>query len=433
LFIINSAIGKEIFRGEEALINTPKNFQKVFSKKLGTHQFFTQVKELNFSEKSKLAKSFAAVSISKLKSILGNQDRREENMNNIRETLVGFYKKFRLTCKKSVRHSLHFSLLAVFVFTLFSQVFAASHNDDQAVLDEQQSERDMIRAASLSFVLGSEESKEANVIANDNVLRSLAQTENGFLANNIVAETSIPSDRPKNKISKYVVSDGDTLWSIARQFNITTDTIKWTNKLSDVDFVKPGTELAILPVAGVLHKVASGDTIEGIAQKYKTSASLVIAQNSLEGEDIVEGLALVVPDGVIEEPPAPRPQAPSQPERRTEIAQAPRRVTPTYSGGPNRFPWGYCTWLVAAKRNIPWNGNAWQWYGNAQSMGYAVGSVPAPGAVYVSWESPVGHVGYVESVNGNTFTISEMNYYGFGVVNTRTIQMGSVPLIGFVY
>src|SRR5207253_6044016 len=49
---------------------------------------------------------------------------------------------------------------------------------------------------------------------------------------------------------------------------------------------------------------------------------------------------------------------------------------------------------------IPWTGNAWQWYANAEALGYAVGATPRPGAIMVTWESRYfGHVAYVESVD----------------------------------
>jgi surface antigen len=51
----------------------------------------------------------------------------------------------------------------------------------------------------------------------------------------------------------------------------------------------------------------------------------------------------------------------------------------------------------------------------------------------VTWESWWGHVAYVESVDGSCWTVSEMNYKGFGIVDYRHICPGQVPLIGFVY
>jgi len=66
-------------------------------------------------------------------------------------------------------------------------------------------------------------------------------------------------------------------------------------------------------------------------------------------------------------------------------------------------------------------------------MGYSVGSSPLPGAIMVSREGPVGHVAYVESVDGSSFTVSEMNFRGFGVIDERRILLGSVALYGFIY
>jgi surface antigen len=102
--------------------------------------------------------------------------------------------------------------------------------------------------------------------------------------------------------------------------------------------------------------------------------------------------------------------------------------------GGNSFAYGYCTWYVANRRNIPWMGNAIDWWPNARPYGYAEGGVPAVGAVMVTRESPIGHVAYVESVNGDgSWTVSEMNYAGWNVVDQRTIQPGGVPLVGFIY
>ena len=106
----------------------------------------------------------------------------------------------------------------------------------------------------------------------------------------------------------------------------------------------------------------------------------------------------------------------------------------TASSGPNHFSYGYCTWYVANRRYVPWFGNAIEWWPNARAYGYAEGSTPAVGAIMVTQESGPGHVAYVESVNGSSFTVSEMNYVGWNVVSSRTITPGSrVPILGFIY
>jgi surface antigen len=112
-------------------------------------------------------------------------------------------------------------------------------------------------------------------------------------------------------------------------------------------------------------------------------------------------------------------------------APGPRPVTAPF---PNHFAYGYCTWWVANQRPIPWFGNAIEWWPNAAAYGYAEGPTPRVGAVMVTRESAVGHVAYVIAVNGSSFTVSEMNYTSWDVVDQRTIQLGgSVPIVGFIY
>jgi surface antigen len=123
--------------------------------------------------------------------------------------------------------------------------------------------------------------------------------------------------------------------------------------------------------------------------------------------------------------------------RQIAALQAP---APKFGGGGascgNHFDYGYCTWYVANRRCIPWFGNAWEWYGAAQQYGYPVGQVARVGAVAV-WDqrmSGYGHVAYVESVQGDGFTVSEMNYTAWGQVDTRFVPYSNPgPLTGFIY
>ena len=106
---------------------------------------------------------------------------------------------------------------------------------------------------------------------------------------------------------------------------------------------------------------------------------------------------------------------------------------------PGVFDRGYCTWWIAQRRAVTWLGNANEWYANAQAQGYAVGTQPLPGAILVRQSASAGgdgHVAYVESVNGTSFTVSEMNVSMLGQLTTRTYNTVSDPplgLIGYVY
>lgn len=91
--------------------------------------------------------------------------------------------------------------------------------------------------------------------------------------------------------------------------------------------------------------------------------------------------------------------------------------------GSNTYDYGYCTWYVKNRRgaSLPnMLGNANMWYWNAQRTGLSTGSEPAAGAVGTTTRGALGHVVYVESVNGDgTIQISEMNAPTWGAVTYR--------------
>ena len=103
---------------------------------------------------------------------------------------------------------------------------------------------------------------------------------------------------------------------------------------------------------------------------------------------------------------------------------------PTSTGGfsvapSGWYPVGQCTWYVWTRRPVGMWGNASDWLYNAQRDGVATGSVPRAGAV--GWTS--GHVVYVESVHGNTVTISEANYDYAGSIRTITVPASKYQYI----
>lgn len=99
----------------------------------------------------------------------------------------------------------------------------------------------------------------------------------------------------------------------------------------------------------------------------------------------------------------------------------------------NTFAAGQCTDYVARKIVIPWRGNAINWLRNSQSYGAVVDKVPIVGAILVTNESRAGHVAYIESVSGNTFTISEWNYAGKYKTTTRTFTVGDSRIKGIIH
>jgi len=259
------------------------------------------------------------------------------------------------------------------------------------------------------------------------------------------AENSIARDPEEGGgVSIYTVADGDTVSGIAAKFGITVNTILWANDLTNVDSIKPGDQIFILPVAGLSYTVVAGDTIDSIAAKYKADRGNIISYNSLPANgELTVGDSIMIPGGLKETPQPVSSAAPSVIERRqyassTSAGQvtdvSPGKTLDGRAGSGHRFPYGYCTWYVAQKRYVPWGGNAGTWIFNARSMGYRTGKAPARGAIIVTTENRYyGHVAIVESVSGDTITVSEMNYKGWGKVDRRVMSIADRAIKGYIY
>lgn len=107
----------------------------------------------------------------------------------------------------------------------------------------------------------------------------------------------------KKVITEYITEEGDSLWSLSQQFNISLNTILWANNLNQNSLIKPGQKLIIPPVTGVIHHVKSGDTVSDIAKTYKGKLDEIIAFNNLSDEgDVYIGDVVIVPNGTIPAP-----------------------------------------------------------------------------------------------------------------------------------
>jgi surface antigen len=277
-------------------------------------------------------------------------------------------------------------------------------------------------------------------------LKEEANNENLYLVEGqaLTASFGTPLKDPEEDggVKIYEVQNGDTISGIASKFKITSNTILWANDIENVDSIMPGDKLFILPVAGLSYTVKKGDDIDSIAKKYKSDRDKIISFNNLPADGAVqEGLELVIPDGQKEVQTAQGSSTSNNGVSRRQYATS-TGGTPAVSGWKklegkagtgHRFPYGYCTWYVAQKRYVPWGGNAGTWLYNAKSAGYQTGKTPRPGAIMVSSESWWGHVAIVESVSGNSFTISEMNYKGWAKASRRTMSTSNRVIKGFIY
>lgn len=113
---------------------------------------------------------------------------------------------------------------------------------------------------------------------------------------------TLVSNKVRDKILSYTVQDGDTISSIAQKFGVSEDTIRWQNNIYG-DSIAVGDTLEILPVTGIAHKVAKGDTVYSIAKRYDSEAQAIIdfPFNTFANDETFElaiGQIIIVPDGV---------------------------------------------------------------------------------------------------------------------------------------
>lgn len=78
---------------------------------------------------------------------------------------------------------------------------------------------------------------------------------------------------------KYTVKAGDSIFRIAKKYDISAETILWANYDllgGDPTFLKEGWQLSIPPTSGVYYKWQKGDTIVNVAQKYLVAPEDII-------------------------------------------------------------------------------------------------------------------------------------------------------------
>ena len=213
--------------------------------------------------------------------------------------------------------------------------------------------------------------------------------------------------KSRKDIAVYVVQAGETVATVAAKFNVTSESILWSNNLGS-QTVSAGAQLVIPPVNGIVYTVKAGDTPDSIAQKYRANKEQIIAYNDAELSGLREGEQIIIPNG----------QQPAPTSARNAYAYG---SSGSFSAvyGYNGYDAGFCTWYVARQRaavgrTLPSNlGNASTWDDRAAVGGLVVNKSPAVGAAVVTSQRGAGHVAYVERVHADgSIWVSEMNSRG---------------------
>ncbi len=94
------------------------------------------------------------------------------------------------------------------------------------------------------------------------------------------------------------MQQGDTISTVARKFGVSQDTILWENNLTITNYIRPGQILKILPTSGIAYKIAKGDNLSKIVQKYNSDKNKIIEFNRLADEsDLQVGQIIIIPEG----------------------------------------------------------------------------------------------------------------------------------------
>ena len=270
------------------------------------------------------------------------------------------------------------------------------------------------------------------------IKKQLAQNDTEVITKPQIVQPTTSTERG---ITDYVVKSGETMESIAAQFGISAQTLKWANN-STSDAAQEGATLAVPRIDGVVYTVKDGDTVASLADKYKVDTERIVLYNDLASdESLVAGKRLVLPSGEL-------------PETERPGYVAPRPVTPTYSGNSgnilsssygyarvfsgNRYALGNCTWYAYERRaaigrpiGSLW-GNATNWAVSARAAGFTVNGTPAPGAVF-QYGGGYGHAGVVESVDSEYLYVTDMNYAGYNVITSRKIPLSSTGHYSYIH
>ncbi|HSW74975.1 MAG TPA: CHAP domain-containing protein [Candidatus Saccharimonadales bacterium] len=284
---------------------------------------------------------------------------------------------------------------------LASSLNSSSANSTSDPLD-QLSSADIAANASLAARL-----PETTAVINsaDTAKAELAVTVN----NNVVAKPQVVATALKSRhdIQTYITASGDTISSVAAKFNVTSDSIRWSNNLTG-DAVEAGKKLLIPPVNGIVYTVQANDTPQSLASKYNASADQIVAYNDAEIGGLRPGEQIIIPNGQV------------QKTVYTTTASYGFAFGTSAVYGYNGYDWGFCTWYVANRVSVPGNwGNANTWDNLAPLSGWTVSSTPRVGAIAQTDRGSEGHVAYVEAVSddGSQIKYSDMNgLAGFGRV-----------------
>lgn len=247
------------------------------------------------------------------------------------------------------RYALHATLIALGILVASNNIFARTIRPDEvgqgavwtALAQSETSElivetgltKPIVNASSTSAIGGPPPAVAENV----EQVPIVDATSTGVSEADSAVGAVHQAAAPDRDVEQYVVQGGDTISTIAEQFEISSRTILWANGLGETDYIKPGQSLKIPPVSGYLYAVKSGDTVASIVKKYGGTEEDILEANSLPlAEALQVGQEIIIPGGQPPAPPAPVFTPGRTLIERVFVGNVP---PPSSAGGRGKFLW----------------------------------------------------------------------------------------------
>jgi len=136
--------------------------------------------------------------------------------------------------------------------------------------------------------------EEPDVAYNGTLINDMPINPNDTTTSNVVSQPATNRQETVN----YTVENGDTISSIANKFQISINTILWSNNLTAFSLIRPGDKLTILPVSGTVYTVKSGDTVGRIAMQFGVEENSIFQYNNIKSANgLVIGQTIIIPGG----------------------------------------------------------------------------------------------------------------------------------------
>ncbi|MBQ7219593.1 MAG: peptidoglycan DD-metalloendopeptidase family protein [Synergistaceae bacterium] len=222
------------------------------------------------------------------------------------------------------------------------------------------------------------------------------------------------------RTKNYVVSQGDSLWSIANTQNVELDTLVGSNSFKTSARLRPGVVLRIPNQDGIFYVMKNGDTIESVSRRYGVSMNKIRQVNAdinvallKTGDEVF--LPGARPEGLVENKDVKtadtKKPSPAKPAPKTAAKPVPKAEKPAAGEVAVRKAKGGLRWPIMGRINSPFG---WRQHPITKRKDFHTGidikanrndPIKAAGSgkvLYSGWMGGYGKVLVIEHPNGQS-------------------------------